>query len=172
MSAKRMEALIDTLFLYTTSEAEVAFKHLSMNEVIVDALSNLEQIIQDRGAKITYDELPTVTGSPQLVQLMQNLIGNGIKYCESEVPDVHVSATRLEPDLWQFTVKDNGIGIPEEFYRQIFEPFQRLHGDGQYEGTGLGLATCKMIVTRHGGTISCASEVGQGTTFSFTLHGA
>jgi signal transduction histidine kinase len=171
-SAKRTEALIDTLYDYTTSESEVLLKPSSMGEVIVDALSNLEPIIRDRGARVTYDELPTVNGSLQLIQLMQNLIGNGIKYCDEEVPVVHVSAIWLGKDLWQFTVKDNGIGIPEEFYRQIFEPFQRLHGDGKYEGTGLGLATCKKIVERHGGTISCASKEGLGTTFYFTLHGA
>jgi len=170
-SAKSMEALIDTLHLYTTSQAEVPLQPLPMSEVMVDALGNLEQIIRDRGAKVTFDELPTVNGSLQLVQLMQNLIGNGIKYCDAEVPLVHVSAIRLEPEIWQFTVKDNGIGIPEEHYRQIFEPFHRLHGDGKYEGTGLGLATCKKIVEHHGGTISCVSKSGQGTTFCFTLHG-
>lgn len=172
MTAKRTEALIDTLYMYTTSQADVVLKLLPMSEVMVGALSNLEQIIRDRGAQVTYDELPTVSGSPQLVQLMQNLIGNGIKYCDAEVPLVHVSDIRLGPDLWQFMVKDNGIGIPEQSYKQVFEPFQRLHGNDKYDGTGLGLATCKKIVERHGGTISCESKIGQGTTFCFTLHGA
>jgi signal transduction histidine kinase len=85
---------------------------------------------------------------------------------------VNVSATLLGNGLWQFLVKDNGIGIPEQSYKQVFEPFSRLHGIGKYEGTGLGLATCKKIVERHGGTISCESEIGQGTTFCFTLHEA
>jgi signal transduction histidine kinase len=171
-SVRRMDRLIDTLYSYTTAQAQVEFRPLAMREVMIDALGNLEQIIQSRGALVTYDELPTISGSPQLVQLMQNLIGNGIKYCDAEVPLVHVSAIRVGPDLWQFKVKDNGIGIPEEHYRQIFEPFQRLHGVGKYEGTGLGLATCKKIVARHGGTLSCVSENGQGTTFCFTLHGS
>ncbi|AXC11397.1 Phytochrome, two-component sensor histidine kinase [Acidisarcina polymorpha] len=168
-SVERMNALLDTLYKYTNAQTEVEFKPLPMGEVMIDALVNLKQLIQTRGAQVTYGELPTVFGSPQLVQLLQNLIANGIKYCDAETPLVHVSATALQSGLWQFAVQDNGIGIPEQSYQQIFEPFRRLHGIGKYEGSGLGLATCKKIVERHHGTIWCESKIGQGTTFCFTL---
>jgi signal transduction histidine kinase len=168
----RMNSLIDALHQYTTAEERVAFEPLEMRQVIIDAIGNLEHGIKERGARVTYGELPAVSGTPQLTQLMQNLIGNSIKYCEAETPLVHISAKLQGDNIWLFSVEDNGIGIPEEYAQQVFEPFQRLHGQGEYEGTGLGLATCKKIVERHCGTISCASKQGQGTTFRFTLHGA
>jgi signal transduction histidine kinase len=167
----RMNSLIDTLHQYTTAEARVAFEPLEMHRVMIEALGNLEHVVQKRGARVTYGELPTVSGTPQLTQLMQNLIGNSIKYCEAETPLVHMSAKLQEDNVWLFLVEDNGIGIPEEYAQKVFEPFHRLHGVGKYEGTGLGLATCRKIVERHGGTISCASKEGQGTTFRFTLRG-
>ena len=151
---------------------QVGFEPLEMRQVIIDALSNLEHVVQKRRARVTYGELPAVSGTPQLTQLMQNLIGNSIKYCEEEIPRVHISAKLQENNVCLFLVEDNGIGIPEEHAQKIFEPFHRLHGVGKYQGTGLGLATCKKIVERHGGTISCTSKKGQGTTFCFTLHGA
>jgi signal transduction histidine kinase len=167
-----MAALIQTLHGYTSAEAPIAFKPLEMREVMIDTLSNLEHLVETRGAHVTYGDLPAVLGTPQLVQLLQNLIGNGIKYCEAEVPFVHIAAQPHGEDLWQFSVTDNGIGISENQDKHVFEPFLRLHGDAKYEGTGLGLATCKKIVERHGGTISCESVNGQGTTFSFTLRRA
>jgi signal transduction histidine kinase len=167
----RMNSLIDTLHQYTTAEAQVAFEPLEMRQVIIDTLGNLEHVIKERGARVTYGELPAVSGTPQLTQLMQNLIGNSIKYCEAETPLVHISAKLQGDNVWLFLVEDNGIGIPEKYAQQVFEPFHRLHGVGKYEGTGLGLATCRKIVERHGGTISCASKEGQGTTFRFTLRG-
>jgi len=170
-SATRLSSLIDALHQYTTAEARVALQPLEMRQVILDTLINLEDVIRQRGARVTYGELPAVSGTPQLVQLMQNLIGNGIKYCEAETPLVHISAELQEDNVWLFLVEDNGIGIPEKYAQQVFEPFHRLHGVGKYEGTGLGLATCRKIVERHGGTISCAPKEGQGTTFRFTLRG-
>lgn len=168
----RMNALIDTLHEYTTADAQVAFEPLEMHQVMVDTLGNLERVINERGARVTYGALPAVFGTPQLTQLMQNLIGNSIKYCEAKIPLVHISAQLQEDNVWLFLVEDNGIGIPEEYAQKVFEPFHRLHGVGKYQGTGLGLATCKKIVERHGGTISCASKQAQGTTFRFTLRGA
>jgi signal transduction histidine kinase len=170
-AATRMNSLIDALQQYTTAEQRVMFEPLEMCEVIIEALGHLEHVVQKRGARVTYGELPTVSGTPQLTQLMQNLIGNSIKYCEAETPVIHISAKLQEDNVWLVSVEDNGIGIPEEYAQQVFEPFHRLHGVGKYEGTGLGLATCKKIVERHGGTISCASKEGQGTTFCFTLLG-
>lgn len=137
---------------------------------MADTLSNLEHMIEERGARVTHSEMPAIVGNaPQLTQLLQNLIGNGIKYCESAPPTVHVAAAPDRDSAWLFAVTDNGIGIPEESYRQVFEPFKRLHPTGKYEGTGLGLATCKKIVERHGGAIWCESTKGKGTTFFFTL---
>jgi signal transduction histidine kinase len=171
-AARRMSVLIDTLRGYTRAGAMVVLKPVEMGQVLEDTLANLEFLVQERGARITHDELPTVTGNaPQLVQLLQNLIGNGIKYCEAETPTVHVAASSPDAAVWRFSVKDNGIGIPKESYAQVFQPFKRLHGHGKYEGTGLGLATCVKIVERHGGTIWCESEEGLGTTFFFTLTG-
>jgi light-regulated signal transduction histidine kinase (bacteriophytochrome) len=168
----RMNSLIETLHQYTTTDEQVGFEPLEMRQVIIDALSNLERVVQKRGARVTCGELPAVSGTPQLTQLMQNLIGNSIKYCEAEIPLVHISAKLQENNVCLFLVEDNGIGIPEEHAQKVFEPFHRLHGVGKYQGTGLGLATCKKIVERHGGTIFCTSKKGQGTTFCFTLHGA
>jgi len=122
---------------------------------------------------VTYDALPTVTGNASLlIQLMQNLIGNSIKYCVVEPPLVHISSHVIEQSKWLFSIKDNGIGIPEREYRTVFEPFKRLHGASKYVGTGLGLATCRKIVKRHGGDIWCQSIVGKETTFFFTLSKA
>jgi signal transduction histidine kinase len=169
---KRMAALIDTLARYTILEDRVVFEPVEMRDVMIDALANLEDLIRSRGAQVTYGELPRVSGTPQLGQLLENLIGNGIKYCEAEIPIVDVSAKPVDGSLWQFSVTDNGIGIPPENQQEIFEPFHRLRSEAKYEGTGLGLATCKKIVERHGGIISCHSEEGQGTTFLFTLPAA
>jgi light-regulated signal transduction histidine kinase (bacteriophytochrome) len=141
--------------------------------VIKDTLANLDCIIRERGAVVTHDALPAVIGNAaQLGQLLQNLIGNGIKYCEADIPAVHVGAGPQEAGEWLFSVSDNGIGIAEEFQLHIFLPFKRLHRVDQYEGTGLGLATCKTIVERHGGTIWCQSGEAGGSTFFFTLTGA
>ncbi len=171
-SVERMNNLIDTLHRYTTAEEQVVFETLDMEQVMTDTLLNLQNVVGKRNAKVTHGELPKVTGTAQLSQLLQNLIGNGIKYCEAEVPAVHVEAQPQEGNVWMFSVKDNGIGIPEKDYQQVFEPFHRLRSEAKYEGTGLGLATCKKIVERHGGTISCESKEGEGTTFYFTLRGA
>jgi signal transduction histidine kinase len=172
-AAQRIDALIDTLRQYTKAGERVAFTPVEMSVAMTDAMANLHDEIGARSARVTHDALPCVTGSaPQLAQLLQNLIGNGIKYCEAATPTIHVAAEANGGDTWRFTVTDNGIGIAKESYGEVFNAFRRLHGSGKYEGTGLGLATCKKIVERHGGVIGCASEPGHGTTFSFTLPGA
>jgi light-regulated signal transduction histidine kinase (bacteriophytochrome) len=169
-AAHRMCALIDTLSEYTRADGQVTFEAVDMDRVMEDTLSNLQQAIENRGACVTHDGLPVVFGNaPQLVQLMQNLIGNGIKYCEHTPPTVQVAAKPDLEDGWLFAVRDNGIGISQECYQQVFEPFSRLHDRSKFEGTGLGLATCKKIVERHGGVIWCESTLHQGTTFFFKL---
>jgi signal transduction histidine kinase len=170
---ERMGALIDALHRYAVAERPVALEELKMEQVLSDTLTNLEHLIRERGARVTHDQLPAVTGrAPLLTQLLQNLIGNGIKYCQAAAPSIHVGAMPAHENGWVFKVQDNGIGIPEEKCQEVFEPFKRLHEHGEYEGTGLGLATCKRIVERHDGKIWCESKNGQGTTFFFTLPAA
>jgi light-regulated signal transduction histidine kinase (bacteriophytochrome) len=165
-----MEELVGTLHQYTLAETNVSFEPVDMRLVVKDTLSNLENVIGHRGARVTHGELPTVVGNASLlIQLVQNLISNSIKYCVAETPLVHVSSNPYEKTKWLFSIRDNGIGISEEDYRTVFEPFKRLRCAGEYIGTGLGLATCSKIVKRHGGDIWCQSVVGKETTFYFTL---
>ena len=133
-------------------------------------LLNLQVAIEEGQAKVTCDSLPTVMGDEvQLGQLFQNLIGNALKYRDSnKTPEVHVSCER-DGNYWQFGVKDNGIGIDPKYSDRIFVIFQRLHTRQEYTGTGIGLAVCKRIVDRHGGRIWVESEVDKGSTFHFTV---
>ncbi len=168
--ATRMQALINDLLHYSRVDTRgKPFVPTHCEEVITDALSNLEVAIQENAAKVTHDRLPEVTADPtQLTQLLQNLIGNAIKYHGERAPAVHVGVQRLDGE-WQFSVRDNGIGIEPEYFERIFGIFQRLHTRQEYAGTGIGLAVCKKIVERHGGRIWLESAPGQGTTFLFTL---
>jgi signal transduction histidine kinase len=168
-----MNRLIETLHRYTTVDANVTFEAVDMNRVFEAAVDNLQDPIQEGGAKITSANLPTVLGNASLlIQLLQNLIGNGIKFCDNAVAAVHVEATTGEDGSLLFSVRDNGIGIPEAQTKRVFEPFVRLNGAGKRKGSGLGLATCKKVVERHRGTIWCQSEPGVGTTFFFVLFAA
>jgi hypothetical protein len=172
-ASHRMGALIDALHAYAKPETTVRMEPISMSQVMDDTAANLDQIIRERGARVTWGSLPIVTGNaPMLINLLQNLIANAIKFCEAETPAVHVSATPQNGEGWLFAVKDNGIGIPEDAQAKIFEAFTRLDHAGKYEGTGLGLATCRKIVERHQGRIWCESQPGEGTTMLFTLPGA
>ena len=132
-------------------------------------LANLQASIAECCAQVTHGPLPTVRAdSTQLIQLFQNLVGNALKFRGTETQNIHVSA---EPKngKWLFSVRDNGIGIDPEHSDRIFGIFQRLHGRGEYPGTGIGLAICKKIVEGHGGQIWVDSEAGKGATFFFTL---
>jgi light-regulated signal transduction histidine kinase (bacteriophytochrome) len=108
----------------------------------------------------------------QLIQLFQNLVGNAIKYQNPGVPQVHISAAKNGGKKWIFSVQDNGLGIDSQYFERIFGVFQRLHKREEFAGTGIGLAICKKIVERHGGSISVQSQPGQGSTFRFALAGS
>jgi light-regulated signal transduction histidine kinase (bacteriophytochrome) len=136
-----------------------------------DVLSSLSNDIQESNAQITRGALPAVAVKDiHLQQLLQNLIGNALKYRkDSESPCVHVSA-KPAGSFWLFSVADNGIGIAPQFHAQIFAVFKRLHPKGgKYPGTGIGLSICQRIIERYGGKIWLESDAGQGATFHFTL---
>jgi signal transduction histidine kinase len=168
---KRMSALIEVLHGYTKADELVAFGKVEMNEIMAGVLSNLNEQIKETRAVVTTGELPAVLGNaPQLTQLLQNLVANALKYCKAPVPNVEVTAGAGPGNSWLISVKDNGIGIPQGQLQEVFKPFKRLHNVGEYDGTGLGLATCRKIAERHGGKIWCESTEGEGTTLFFTLQ--
>jgi light-regulated signal transduction histidine kinase (bacteriophytochrome) len=145
----------------------------SSEEALQHALINLRGAVEEGGAVVTHDPLPTVMADQlQLIQLFQNLIGNAIKYQSSGAPTVHISAASDGDEKWVFSVKDNGLGIDSQYFDRIFGMFQRLHKREEFAGTGIGLAICKKIVERHGGSISVESTEGQGSTFHFALEGS
>ena len=168
--ATRMQALINDLLAY--SRVETKGKPPAPTDceaLLASTLLNLKVAIEERGAVITHERLPTVMADRvQLGQLFQNLIGNAMKFCKGRAPAIHLRAAP-EDGMWRFAVQDNGIGIDPQHRERIFVIFQRLHTHEEYPGTGIGLAICKKIVERHGGRIWVESAVGQGSAFSFTL---
>jgi light-regulated signal transduction histidine kinase (bacteriophytochrome) len=169
--ASRMQRLIQDLLEYSrvgTKGRELV--DTSSEEALGQALKNLRRAIETSGAVVTHDPLPGVLADDmQLTQLFQNLVGNAIKYQSSGAPQVHISAAKNGGLKWIFSVKDNGLGIDPQYFERIFGMFQRLHKREEFAGTGIGLAICKKIVERHGGTISVESRPGQGSTFKFVL---
>jgi light-regulated signal transduction histidine kinase (bacteriophytochrome) len=166
---QRMQQLINDLLSYCRIETAGAFGHVDCNEALDQALANLHLAIDESEATITREELPAIDGDRvQIIQLLQNLIGNAIKFRGKRRPEVRIGAGR-EGDFWTFFVRDNGIGLEQRHADRIFVIFQRLHGRGEYKGTGIGLSICKKIVERHGGRIWVESEVGEGSVFRFTL---
>ncbi len=166
-----MQTLISDLLEYSRVERQGRpFSEISCETLLEEALANLSATVRETGAVVEHDPLPVVHGDPtQLMQLFQNLVGNGIKYQRKDVvPRIHVSAAR-EPQHWHFQIRDNGLGIEREHFDRIFGIFQRLHTRDEYSGTGIGLALCKRIVDRHQGRIWVESEPGVGTTMHFTI---
>jgi len=168
--ANRMQTLINDLLTYSRLETRgKPPEPTDSHDALGRALANLGTAIRESGALVTNDDLPTLKADEsQLVQLFQNLIGNAIKFHGQEPPRVHVSAIPRGGE-WLFTVRDNGIGIAQEYRERIFSIFQRLHSREEYPGTGIGLALCKRIVERHGGKIWVESGPERGSTFLFTL---
>lgn len=168
--AKRMEELINDLLIYSRVSTKAREpKPANLNHVLTNVLDNIRSAVDESSATVTFDDLPTLpVDSWQVSQLFQNLIANSLKFRTASPPRVHISA-QLSGDFWQFSVKDNGIGIDPKYFDRIFVVFKRLHNRDQYSGTGIGLASCKKIVERHGGEIWIESALGQGSTFYFTL---
>jgi light-regulated signal transduction histidine kinase (bacteriophytochrome) len=166
----QMQTMIRDVLAYSRVDSRSRpFAPTAFLDVFNDAVALLESSIQDAGGEVSCGELPVVMGDrSQLVQLMQNLIGNGLKYHGEEAPHVQVSA-KSDGNEWIFSVRDNGIGIDPKYYDRIFEIFKRLHDQTEYPGTGIGLAVCRRVVTRHGGRIWLESEAGHGSVFHFTL---
>jgi signal transduction histidine kinase len=170
---KRMQTLINDLLAYSRVGTQGnPLVPVSCEAALERVLRALKVAIQDSGAVITKEALPVVLADEvQLCQLFQNLIGNALKFKNSTVPRVHVSAERSGGG-WKIAVRDNGIGVSSEHSERIFVIFQRLHTRTQYPGTGIGLAICKKIAERHGGRIWVEPSPGGGSTFCFTIEGA
>jgi signal transduction histidine kinase len=169
--AKRMQVLINDLLTYSRVGTKAKpFGPVALQTVMDTVLAHLQIAIGESGARIEIaSPLPQVLGdSTQLVQLMQNLVANAIKFRGHAVPQVRIDCVDEGP-AWRLCVRDNGIGIEPAYFERIFVLFQRLHGRGAYPGTGIGLALCKRIVERHGGRIWVESAPGQGSAFCFTL---
>jgi PAS domain S-box-containing protein len=167
----RMQRLIQDLLSYSHAGTNIGvLRKISVEKALEEAMANLQVTIKESGAVVTHDSLPTIlTDDAQLVQVFQNLIGNAIKYHGTEAPRVQVSATNNAGNEWIFSVRDNGLGIEPQYFERIFILFQRLHGQKEFEGTGIGLAMCKKIVDRLGGRIWVNSQPKHGSTFFFAL---
>ncbi|GCC53263.1 PAS domain S-box protein [Chryseotalea sanaruensis] len=169
--AKRMNTMIKDLLAFSrTGSVGMDFSICNIKTILDEALANLFPIIQENGASIRVpDNQPQLLGNAsQLTRLFQNLIGNAIKYKSNEPPEIEITVKEFN-DHYFFSVKDNGIGIESEHYRDIFKIFKRLHTSKDYNGSGIGLAVCKKIVEMHGGNIWVESAHGKGSNFHFTL---
>ena len=168
--ANRMQGMIQALLAFSrVGTRGNPFVPTEGETIVVKALANLKAAIADSGVVVTHDPMPTLSvDGIQIIQLLQNLIGNAIKFRGTEPPKIHVGLED-KGENWLLYVRDNGIGLDMQFKERIFIIFQRLHTKGEYPGTGIGLAVCKRIVERHGGRIWVESEPGKGATFFFTI---
>ena len=169
-AVRQLDRLTEDLLSYARLDAQQRpFAEVAMAEVLLDCLASLDAPLREAGAEVTHGPLPVVWGDrTQLAQLLQNLIGNALKYRSARPPRVHVACEPID-DGWRFTVADNGIGIEPRHQQRIFEIFKRLHQQHEIPGTGIGLAICKRVVQAHGGDIGVTSEPGHGSTFWFTV---
>ncbi|MDW5562177.1 MAG: PAS domain S-box protein [Methanomassiliicoccus sp.] len=168
--AKRMKAMIDDILTYSRVESKGSFlEPVSMDAVLSIVQKDLSIAISESGASVTHGPLPTVIADKgHMILLLENLVGNAIKYRSVAAPQVNVSARKTDEE-WVFSVQDNGIGIDPKYQERIFQMFQRLHTRDEYEGTGMGLAIAKRIVERYGGRIWFESRADRGSTFFFSL---
>jgi len=169
-SVERMQQLIAGMLMFCRSgKITEPFKPVPMEQVLKEVLTNLRVMIQENQAEVTHDPLPVVRGSlPQLVQIVQNLISNAIKFRGNKPPRIHISVDKL-PEGYRFCVADNGVGIDPRYHARIFQMFQRAAGQPERPGLGIGLTICKRLVEAHGGRIWVESEPGRGSRFYFTL---
>ncbi|MBX2877729.1 MAG: PAS domain S-box protein [Saprospiraceae bacterium] len=171
-SAHNMNQLIEDLLTYSrVNTEELVFEAISPKQILEETIQDLDNVIQQKGATIRLKNIPIrIQGNlTRMKQLFQNLLANAIKFSKlDQAPVVEVSA-KDTGYFWQFSVKDNGIGIEEEFFEKIFLLFKKLHSRKDFHGTGIGLALCKKIVVQHGGEIWVESEPGKNTTFYFTI---
>jgi light-regulated signal transduction histidine kinase (bacteriophytochrome) len=170
-NASQSARLIEDLLNYSKIDKNLGEPtEVDLNKSIFLATMNLQNVIQEKKAEIIYENLPVVMSHVSLMtHLFQNLIGNGIKYNKNPIPTIKISAKTLDNTEIVYSVKDNGIGIPEQYQKDVFAMFRRLHGQTEYEGTGIGLSFCTRIVETYSGRIWLESEIGVGTTFHFTL---
>jgi PAS domain S-box-containing protein len=179
-AAKRMQDLINDLLMFSRLSAKgQAYARVNLGKIARSVLSDLEIRIEETGGKVIVGELPTLDADPvHMRQLLQNMIGNALKFARPEVPpEVTIRAEVVEmperdpgdPETLRLTISDNGIGIDPRHHERIFGIFERLHSRAKYEGTGVGLAVCRKIVEQHSGSITIASAVDQGTTFTILL---
>ena len=166
----RMKSLLGSLLAYLQVDSrEPVLEPTRCADLVGGTLEELKGSIEESGAEVTHDDLPTVRAdATQLGQVLQNLIGNAVKFRGEGPPEIHIGAER-DDGAWRFSVRDNGIGIEAQYRERIFAIFRRLHTSRDYEGTGVGLAVCRKIVERHGGRIWVESEPGEGSTFYFTV---
>ena len=169
--AERMGKLIKDLLAYSRiNTLQGDFKPVDLNDAVKAAVLNLEAAVKEKNARVVYTGLPVVSGDElQIVQLLQNLIGNGLKFAAPGVAPVVEVTSSVTGTMAEVCVRDNGIGISPKYFDKIFAIFQRLHSKNEYPGTGIGLSICKKIAERHGGTIWVESEEGKGARFYFTL---
>jgi signal transduction histidine kinase len=168
--AERMRRLIDDLLRYSRAgRSEISRRPVQAAEVIDQTMRDLAAEIEAAGARVECDDLPVVEADPVLLrQLFQNLVSNAVKFRDDEPPVVRVSGRELA-EGWEFTVQDNGIGVPADHAERVFKMFQRLHHRYEYDGTGIGLSVCQRIVERHGGRIRVEPAEGRGSRFVFTI---
>lgn len=168
--AIRMQQLIDDLLNFSRIGTHGKdLQPIDLEIILAQVLRNLKVAVEQSQVIITHEPLPTVMGDKtQLIQLLQNLIANAIKFRQSEAPKVQIKAVK-QGNKWLISISDNGIGIEAEYFERIFIIFQRLHSRSEYPGTGIGLAVCQKIIERHGGDIWVESTFGCGTTFHFTF---
>jgi signal transduction histidine kinase len=171
-SAARMRTLISDLLLYSQVSTRVqSFVSTDLARIAKEVIADLETTIAESGGRVEVGALPVIAADPlQMRQLLQNLLGNALKYRRTDTPPV-VRLSCASPDALNraITVTDNGIGFNEKYAAKIFGMFVRLHGRAAYEGSGIGLAICRKIAERHGGTIAATSSMGQGAMFTVTL---
>ena len=169
--AIRMQELIDDLLEYSRLDEEASrTEPTDLNDTMEIIRQNLQESIEHSGAQITTQNLPVVLANPiRIMRVLQNLVGNALKYQKADnTPKIHISAEEKD-GAWLISVKDNGIGMKQEYCDKIFEPFKRLHGKEEYMGTGMGLAICRKIIEFKDGKIWAESELDKGSTFYFTL---